>query len=48
MKVHKLTYVLMGFKPCSTIEVFSNIETFFVLRVLVQTGGVNGNYALYQ
>ncbi len=31
------------------MNVISNIETFiFVIRVLVQTGGVNGNYALYQ
>ncbi len=33
----------MELKPC---EVISNIETFFVIRVLVQTGGVNRNYAL--
>ncbi len=38
----------MELKPCSTITVISNIETFFVIRVLVQTGGVKGNYALYQ
>ncbi len=24
------------------------LELFFVIRVLVQTGGVNGNYAVYQ
>ncbi len=44
--MNKMTwYILIEFKPCSTIKVISNIETFFVIRVLVQTGGVIMLYA---